>query len=60
MYNKTVKQMKENLVSEMVDNGYKLFNETIEEFAERFTLEDIVMFNEKFMQLQKEVAKRGN
>ena len=37
------------VVNQLVENGYHLFNETVEQFAERFTLEDLKMFLNCFL-----------
>lgn len=39
---------KQEMVKEMVAKGYKLFDETVEQFAERFTEEQIKVFKENF------------
>lgn len=36
------------MVKEMVNKGYNLFDETIESFANRFTEEQIKLFKENF------------
>jgi len=38
------------IVDSMIENGYKLFNETPEHFAERFDLATIEAFASNFMQ----------
>lgn len=46
MMNKKIK-----VVNELVKNGYHLMGESVEDFAERFTLEDLEMFLNYFKQL---------
>lgn len=41
------------IVKEMVENGYCLFDETIEEFVERFSEKDLQMFANAFMEFKK-------
>ncbi len=40
---------KVEMVQKMVENGYYLFDETVEHFANRFSEENIKMFMENFM-----------
>ena len=42
------------IVNEMVANGYCLFNETAEQFAERFDLATLEMFAENFKKFVKD------
>lgn len=37
------------VVTALVENGYFLMGETVEEFADRFTLEDLEMFLDAFL-----------
>lgn len=37
------------MVNKMVENGYALFDETVEHFADRFDEETIKMFLENFL-----------
>lgn len=46
-------EKKIQIVKEMVENGYVLFDETIEHFAERFTLKDLQMFATAFEEYKK-------
>lgn len=49
-----MKERMMSLVQEMVDNGYTLFNESVEQYVERmmaygFTDETIACFHQKYM-----------
>ncbi len=46
-------EKKIQIVKEMVENGYALFGESIENFAERFTLKDLEMFSKAFEEFKK-------
>lgn len=46
-------EKKIQIVKEMVKNGYILFDETIENFAKRFTLKDLEMFSTAFKEFKK-------
>lgn len=43
-----MKAKKIEVVTRMVQNGYCLFNETVEQFADRFDLSTLLCFEESF------------
>ena len=43
-----MKAKKIEVVTRMVQNGYCLFNETVEQFADRFDLPTLLYFEESF------------
>lgn len=43
-----MKAKKIEVVTRMVQNGYCLFNETVEQFADRFDLSTLLYFEESF------------
>ena len=44
----TMRAKKIEVVTRMVQNGYCLFNETVEQFADRFDLSTLLCFEESF------------
>ena len=46
----SMKEKKMQIVDAMVSNGYKLFNESVEQFADRFDLETLEAFAANFSQ----------
>lgn len=46
----SIKEKKIQIVDSMVCNGYALFNETAEQFADRFDLATLEMFASNFVQ----------